>query len=67
MGSGFGGMLFLTGWMIDHYSYHPVFFMFGILPTICAFILWFWLGLVERGAVKFSNHKSEEKAYVTSN
>ena len=42
MGSGFGGMLFtlITGWVVDHYSYTPVFIGFGILPLICALILW---------------------------
>ncbi|MDP9171274.1 MAG: MFS transporter, partial [Acidobacteriota bacterium] len=42
MGSGFGGMLFtlITGWVVEHYSYTPVFIGFGILPLICATILW---------------------------
>lgn len=42
MGSGFGGMLFtlITGWVVDNYSYVPVFFGFGFLPLICAAILW---------------------------
>jgi ACS family hexuronate transporter-like MFS transporter len=42
MGSGFGGMLFTlaTGWAVDHYSYTPVFAGFGIMPLICALILW---------------------------
>jgi ACS family hexuronate transporter-like MFS transporter len=46
MGSGFGGMLFtiLTGWAIDHYSYKPVFFGFGIMPMICTLILWIAMG-----------------------
>ena len=50
MGSGFGGMLFtlITGWVVDHYSYTPVFIGFGILPLICATILWMWLGPLER-------------------
>ncbi len=70
MGSGFGGMLFtlVTGWLIDHYSYQPVFFMFGVLPLVCASILWFWLGPIESGAVTFGNNKREaKKLYVTSN
>jgi MFS family permease len=42
MGAGFGGMVFslLTGWVVDHYSYVPVFIGFGILPLIAAAILW---------------------------
>jgi len=70
MGAGFGGMLFtlLTGWMVDHYSYQPVFFMFGILPLICASILWLWLGPIERGAVTFGKDTREgKKLYVSSN
>jgi len=46
MGSGFGGMLFtlMTGWVVDHYSYIPVFFGFGVMPLACALILWIWAG-----------------------
>jgi ACS family hexuronate transporter-like MFS transporter len=46
MGSGFGGMLFTlaTGWMVDHWSYTPVFFLFGIIPLICVTILWGVMG-----------------------
>jgi ACS family hexuronate transporter-like MFS transporter len=42
MGSGFGGMVFtlITGWVIEHYSWKPVFFGFGFIPIICATILW---------------------------
>src|SRR5216683_3348142 len=42
MGAGFGGMIFtlITGWVVDHYSYTPVFIGFGILPLICAAIIW---------------------------
>lgn len=42
MGSGFGGMVFalLTGLVVDHFSYVPVFIGFGIMPLICASILW---------------------------
>jgi ACS family hexuronate transporter-like MFS transporter len=41
MGSGFGGMLFslLTGWVVEHYSYVPVFVGFGVMPLICASIV----------------------------
>ena len=46
MGSGIGGMLFtlITGWAVDHYSYTPVFIGFGLLPLICASILWLLVG-----------------------
>jgi MFS transporter, ACS family, hexuronate transporter len=45
-GSGLGGMLFtlITGWVVDHYSYTPVFIGFGVLPLICATILWLLVG-----------------------
>ena len=46
MGSGFGGMLFtlITGWVVDHYSYTPVFIGFGFVPLVCASILWAFAG-----------------------
>jgi hypothetical protein len=34
----------LTGWVIDHYSYVPVFLGFGITPLVCAGIIWGLLG-----------------------
>ena len=42
MGSDFGGMVFalLTGLVVDHFSYLPVFIGFGTMPLICAGILW---------------------------
>jgi ACS family hexuronate transporter-like MFS transporter len=51
MGSGFGGMLFtlITGWVVERYSYTPVFFGFGTLPLICATILWTLLGPLTPG------------------
>src|SRR6266542_3722768 len=50
MGSGFGGMLFslITGWVIDHYSYVPVFIGFGITPPICVLVMWTLLGPLRR-------------------
>jgi MFS transporter, ACS family, hexuronate transporter len=50
MGSGFGGMVFtlITGWVVEHYSYTPVFFGFGVLPLICASILWVFAGPLRR-------------------
>jgi ACS family hexuronate transporter-like MFS transporter len=52
MGSGFGGMLFtlITGWVVDHYSYTPVFIGFGVMPLICALILWTLLGPLRAAA-----------------
>ena len=46
MGSGFGGMVFslATGWLIDHYSYVPVFLLFGTLPLLAALALWLTTG-----------------------
>jgi len=42
MGSGFGGMIFslVTGWLIEQYSYRPVFVLFGLLPLLAAWIVW---------------------------
>jgi ACS family hexuronate transporter-like MFS transporter len=42
MGAGFGGMLFtlIAGWVIQHFSYTPVFIGFGLIPLICCAILW---------------------------
>ncbi|HXJ39154.1 MAG TPA: MFS transporter, partial [Bryobacteraceae bacterium] len=42
MGSGFGGMMFTlaTGWLVEHYSYTPAFIGFGLMPLLCATILW---------------------------
>ena len=46
LGAGFGGMLFalITGWLVDHYSYVPVFIGFGLIPFVALFILLTWLG-----------------------
>ena len=42
VGSGFGGMVFvlITGWVVAHYSFRPVFILFGILPLISAWVVW---------------------------
>jgi ACS family hexuronate transporter-like MFS transporter len=50
MGSGFGGMVFtmITGWVVQRHGYTPVFFGFGVMPLICAGILWAWLGSLDR-------------------
>jgi ACS family hexuronate transporter-like MFS transporter len=46
MGSGFGGMVFalLTGWLVDHYSYVPVFLLFGLIPLVCVSVQWVLMG-----------------------
>jgi MFS transporter, ACS family, hexuronate transporter len=46
MGSGFGGMVFVlsTGWLVDRYSFAPVFVGFGFIPVIALFIIWFVVG-----------------------
>lgn len=45
-GSGFGGMVFAlaTGWLVDRYSYVPVFIGFGLIPLAALAIIWFILG-----------------------
>jgi ACS family hexuronate transporter-like MFS transporter len=45
LGSGFGGMLFalMTGWLVDHYSFVPVFVGFGLMPLVALSIIWFFL------------------------
>jgi MFS transporter, ACS family, hexuronate transporter len=52
MGAGFGGMVFalITGWMVDRYSYTPVFFGFGCIPFIGLFIIWQYLGPLQQRA-----------------
>ena len=49
MGSGFGGMVFalVTGWLVERYSYVPVFWLFGLIPLICVSILWVFMGRLE--------------------
>jgi ACS family hexuronate transporter-like MFS transporter len=49
MGSGFGGMVFalITGWLVDRYSYVPVFWLFGLIPIICISIIWVFMGRLE--------------------
>jgi len=50
MGSGIGGMIFvaLTGWMVDRWSYTPVFWMFGLIPVVCTGILWLAMGRLQK-------------------
>jgi MFS transporter, ACS family, hexuronate transporter len=42
MGSGLGGMIFslLTGWLVDRYSFRPVFVLFSLIPLLAAWIVW---------------------------
>lgn len=42
VGSGLGGMLFslVTGWLVYHYSFAPVFMLFGLVPILAAFLVW---------------------------
>ncbi len=49
MGAGFGGMLFslLTGWMVERWSFTPVFIGFGLLPMFCVLILWTVMGRIK--------------------
>jgi MFS transporter, ACS family, hexuronate transporter len=37
-----GGMFFslVTGWLVEHYSFRPVFVLFGIIPLLAAWIVW---------------------------
>jgi ACS family hexuronate transporter-like MFS transporter len=41
-------MSLITGWVVDHYSYVPVFIGFGITPLICVLIVWTLLGPLGR-------------------
>ena len=49
MGSGLGGMVFAlaTGWLVERYSYVPVFWLFGLIPIICVSIIWAFMGRLE--------------------
>jgi MFS transporter, ACS family, hexuronate transporter len=51
VGSGFGAMLFilLGGWLIERYSYTPAFFLFGAIPSVCALVIWTWMGPLQLG------------------
>jgi ACS family hexuronate transporter-like MFS transporter len=42
MGAGLGGMLFslVTGWLVDRYSFRPVFLLFGLIPLLAAWMVW---------------------------
>ena len=57
MGSGFGGMIFalLTGLVVDHFSFVPVFIGFGLMPLVCAGILWALLGPITPASSGLNN------------
>ncbi|HUR57349.1 MAG TPA: MFS transporter [Opitutaceae bacterium] len=57
MGAGFGGMIFgwLSGRMIDHYGYVPVFIGYGIMPLIALALILFALGPL-RPLQEFKSH-----------
>jgi ACS family hexuronate transporter-like MFS transporter len=61
MGAGFGGMLFslITGWVVDHYSYTPVFIGFGLLPLVCGAIVWTITGPLRPAVFKESEARSQ--------
>jgi ACS family hexuronate transporter-like MFS transporter len=46
MGSGFGGMLFmaLSGWLVGHFGYTPVFIGYGVLPLLALVCILFLIG-----------------------
>lgn len=50
MGSGFGGMVFalITGWLVQRYSYVPAFLLFGLIPLVCIFVQWAFMGPLEQ-------------------
>jgi hypothetical protein len=45
--------------VVDHYSYVPVFIGFGIMPLVCALILWTLAGPLTRSAgAGFRTHRA---------
>jgi len=46
MGSGLGGMVFmaLSGWLIGHFGYTPVFIGYGVLPVLALLCILFLIG-----------------------
>ena len=30
----------VTGWLVDHYSFRPVFVLFGVIPLVSAWLVW---------------------------
>jgi ACS family hexuronate transporter-like MFS transporter len=64
MGSGFGGIVFalLTGWVVDHYSFVPVFIGFGLMPMVCVLIVWLLVGPLRPLQVQFAEPRGAEVA-----
>jgi ACS family hexuronate transporter-like MFS transporter len=56
MGSGFGGMLFgwISGRVIDHLGYVPVFIGYGVMPVISLGCILLWMGELKPDA-RFAN------------
>ena len=50
MGSGFGGMVFmaLSGWLIGHFGYLPVFVGYGLMPLLALLLVIFGIGPLRR-------------------
>ncbi len=48
-GSALGGILFtmLTGWLVDHFSYSPVFYLAGVIPLLGFALLHTIMGVIE--------------------
>ena len=48
-GSALGGILFttLTGWLVDHFSYSPVFYLAGAIPLLGFTLLHYIMGVIE--------------------
>ena len=67
MGSGFGGMVFalLTGWAVDRFSYVPVFVAFGLIPLVCALIVWKPLGPIHPATVQSQLLRSQGNTYAS--
>jgi MFS transporter, ACS family, hexuronate transporter len=61
MGSGFGGMLFLamSGYLIEHFGYTPVFIGYGILPLLALVCILFFIGPL-RADSRFQSAEMEQ-------
>ena len=61
MGSGFGGMLFMgmSGYLIGHFGYTPVFIGYGILPLLALVCILFFIGPLRPDA-RFQQLETEQ-------